>query len=267
MGDQLAAYGRLVAARIRSDWQYRASFALLLAAQALVSLLDLVVVVVLFHRVEALAGWSATEVALLFGLGGTAFGLADLTAGTVEHAAAHIRAGSFDQFLLRPVGPLIQLSASEFALRRLGRVLPPAAVLVVALSRAEVDWTPARATLVPVALASGTVAFSAIWVVTASAAFWTVQTQEVANSFTYGGSQLVRYPLDVLGSWLRRLATFVVPLAFVAYLPAAALLGRRPVSGGPAWLAWLAPAVSAGLALVARAVWRSAVAHYRSTGS
>ena len=267
VGRQLRVYRRLLGARVRSDWQYRTSFVLLLLAQVVIAGLDLAVIAVIFGRVDSLAGWSAIEVALLYGLGGVAFGLADLFVSQVELASRHVKAGTFDSFLLRPVGPLLQLSANEFALRRAGRLLQPAVALVVALAGAGVHWTPARAALVPLALASGTVVFGSLWVLTSSVAFWTVETQEFANAFTYGGNHLTQYPLEVLGGWLRRLATFVVPLAFVAYLPAAYLLGRTEPLGLPAPAAFGSPVVALALAVTAGAVWRSAIRHYRSTGS
>lgn len=264
---QLAVYGRLLGARLRSDWQYRTSFLLLLVAQVLVAGLDLAVIAVIFGRVDALAGWTALEVGLLYGLGGVAFGLADVFVSQVELASRHIKAGTFDSFLLRPVGPLLQLSATEFALRRTGRLLQPLVVLGVALAGAEVDWTPARAGLVPLAVASGTLVFGSVWILTSSVAFWTVETQEFANAFTYGSNHLTQYPLDVLGPWLRRLATFVVPLAFVAYLPAAYLLGKPEPLGLPAEAAFASPVVAGALALAAALAWRTAIRHYRSTGS
>lgn len=264
---QVDVYRHLLAARLRSDWQYRTSFVLLLLAQVAVAGLDLAVIAVLFGTVDALAGWSVVEVALLYGLAGTAFGLADLFVSQVELAARHIKAGTFDRFLLRPSWPLLQLSATEFALRRAGRMLQPVVVVVIALVTAEVHWTPARVALVPLTVTSGTVIFAAIWVITSAVAFWTVETQELANAFTYGGNHLTQYPLDVLGSWLRRVVTFVVPLAFVAYFPAAYLLDKPHPLGAPPEAAFLAPAVAAVLALGARAIWGAAIRHYRSTGS
>ena len=264
---EFGVYRRLVGARIRSDWQYRASFVFLLGSQVLVAGLDLAVIAVLFGRVDALAGWTALEVALLYGLGGVAFAVADLFASQAELAGRHIKAGTFDRFLLRPMSPLLQLSAGEFALRRAGRVLQPSVVLTVALAGTGIDWTPARVAMVPVTLAAGTVVFGAVWVLTASVAFWTVETQEFGNAFTYGGNHLVQYPIDVLGPWLRRLATFVVPLAFVAYFPAAYLLDKPDPLGAPPETALLAPVVALVMALAARGVWSNAMRRYRSTGS
>jgi ABC-2 type transport system permease protein len=118
-----------------------------------------------------------------------------------------------------------------------------------------------------VTVLSGTVIFGSVWVVTSSVSFWTVDSQELGNAFTYGGSLATSYPIDVLATWLRRLFTYLVPLAFVAYFPAARLLDRVEPLGLPSATAWATPLVALASFLVARAVWRLAVRHHRSTGS
>jgi viologen exporter family transport system permease protein len=264
----LAIYARLVGARVRADWQYRTSFLLYLAGQTVVACADFAVIAVIFTEVDQLAGWSATEVAFLYGVSGLAFGLGDLFVSPVELAADHIKAGTFDRFLIRPVGALWQLLATEFAARRVGRSGQPAIVLAIALARADsVHWTPAAAALVPLTIASGTIIYGSIWVLTSSFAFWTTETQQIAHSFTYGGSTLTAYPIDVLGAWMRRIATFVVPLASVAYLPAVRLFDKPMPLGLPRAVAWTGPIVAAATALAARALWRHGIRHYRSTGS
>jgi ABC-2 type transport system permease protein len=267
VADALAVYGRLLAARVRSDAQYRTSFVLYLVGQTLAAGLDLAVIFVLFANVDALAGWTRPEVVLLYGLGTVAFGLADIFVSQVELAGRHIQAGTFDLFLIRPASPLLQLCAQEFALRRVGRVLQPLVALAVVLPRLGIVWNPARALFVVVAVASGTVIFASVWVITSSVSFWTVGSQETANAFTYGGSLLSQYPVDLFGTWLRRFVVFVVPMAFVSYLPAAWLLGRPSPLGMPSWIGLASPAVAAALALVARLVWRTAIRRYRGTGS
>jgi ABC-2 type transport system permease protein len=263
----LAAYRHLVVARIRADWQYRTSFLLFLAGQTVVASADFAAIAVIFTSVDELAGWSATEVAFLYGASGLAFGLGDLFVSPVEDASVHIKAGTFDRFLIRPVGALWQLLATEFAARRLGRSLQPLVVLVVAVAVADVHWTPATVALVPLTVVCGTVIYGSIWVLTSSFAFWTTETQEIGNSVTYGGNALTTYPIDVLGTWMRRIATFVVPLASVAYLPAVGLFDKPMPFGLPRAVAWSGPVVAATAALVARAIWGLGIRHYRSTGS
>jgi ABC-2 type transport system permease protein len=267
LGETLVIYRRLVGARIRADWQYRTAFVLFMLSQFLVALSDFAAIAVIFSAVDDLAGWSAPEVAFLYGMSGLAFGLGDLIVSPVEWAARHIKAGTFDQFLIRPVGALWQLLATEFAPRRLGRMLQPLVVLVVSLSLVDIDWGPAEVVLLAVTVVSSTAIFGALWVITSSLAFWTVETQELANSFTYGGDFLTDYPIDVLAGWLRRLVIFVVPLACVGYLPAVRLFDKPLPDGLPEIAVWSGPFAATALVLVARGVWGLAIRHYRSTGS
>lgn len=259
-------YRRLIGARIRADWQYRVSFVLYTLGQAAAATMDLVAILVIFGRVHALVGWSFAEVIFLYATTGISFALADVFVSEVERASFHIRMGTFDQFLIRPLGPLFQLSTHEFALRRVGRLVQPVVMLIAVAGALRVHWTAVHMGVVLAMTVSGAVVFSAVWVITSSIAFWTVDTQEVANSFTYGGNYVTQYPLDVLHGWARRLVLFV-PLAFVNYLPTAWLTGRHQALGVPSWVGLLSPAVAVALAVLARAVWTTAIRHYRSTGS
>jgi ABC-2 type transport system permease protein len=267
LGSLLRTYGRLVAAKVRSDWQYRVSFLTFLAAQSVVSLLDLAVILMIFDIVPSVGGWSVGEVAVLYGLTSFSFGLGDLFISQVETVAVHVREGTFDRFLMRPLPALVQLSASEFALRRLGRVLPGAVTLPIALAAADIAWTADRILLVPVTVLSGTVIFGSVWVATASISFWVVGAREVANSFTYGGAYAHQYPLHVYARWVRTLLGWIVPMAFVAYVPAVHLLDAPDPLGLPAWLALAPPVVALGAAAVARFVWAAGIRAYQSTGS
>jgi ABC-2 type transport system permease protein len=266
VAEQATIWRRLVGARIRADWQYRTSFLLFTVSQFAAAFLDIVVIVILFSNVDRLAGWSGAEVAFLYGTATLAFALGDVFVSEVEHLGHHIRQGSFDRFLLRPVGPLLLLCGQEFAFRRAGKVFQAVLVLVVALTQVPVDWQVGRAAMVVVMVAVGFVIFGGIWVTTSAVAFWAVEVREVANTFTYGGNFVSHYPLEIFSGWLRRMVT-VVPIAFVSYYPALWVLGRRDPNGSPEWLAFTGPFVAVAVVLVARAVWASGIRHYRSTGS
>ena len=263
----LGGYRHLIAAKIRSDWQYRTSFVLFLASQTVVTALDLAVILVIFDVVPSIGGWDVGEVAVLYGLTSVSFGLGDLFVSQVEVLAVHVREGSFDRFLLRPLPTVLQLSASEFALRRVGRSIPGAATLTVALAAADIDWTLDRIVLVPVTVLSGTVIFGAVWVATASISFWAVGAREVANSFTYGGGFAHQYPMHVYTRWVRTVLGWIVPMAFVAYVPALHLLDAPDPLGLPGWLAAAPPFVALLAAAAARLIWAAGIRAYQGTGS
>ena len=71
-------YVRLVGAQLRSQMQYKVSFLLALVGSFLACVTEFGVVLVLFNRIQLLAGWALAEVALLYGLSGTCFAVAEL---------------------------------------------------------------------------------------------------------------------------------------------------------------------------------------------
>ena len=267
MGETVLLYRKLVGARIRSELQYRTSFVLFTIAQFFITFIDFLAIAVIFHNIPQLGGWSIGEVAFLYATAAVAFGLADLLVSQVENTATRIRLGTFDVVLIRPLNSLFQIVADDFALRRVGKLVQAAAVLVVALSRRDVGWTTGRVLMVPVMIAAGAVIYSCLWVITASVVFWTVDGGEMGNAVTYGGNFLTQYPLHIYGTWIRRFLGFAAGAGFVSYFPSLYVLGKDDPLGMPGSFWFASPAVAAVAVAVAALAWRSAVRHYRSTGS
>jgi ABC-2 type transport system permease protein len=263
----LGVYRRLVGARIRSQLQYRFSFALNLLGTTLITFVDFAAILVIFGQVEALGDWSIGEVAFLYAISSVTFGLADLVIGHLDLLPRMIRQGELDALLVRPLGSLFQVVSSDFALRRLGKVFQGVAVLVYALAVVHVDWTAGRVAMLPVMVVTGVVIFCGVWVAFSSIAFWLVDSTEVANAFTYGGNYMAQYPVNIFGAWLRRFVIFVVPLAFVGYFPALYVLGKEDDLGLPSALQFASPLAAAVSVAGGWIVWRAAVRRYRSTGS
>jgi ABC-2 type transport system permease protein len=264
---RLRPYTALLGSRLRSQTTYRTSFALDLLANAGIGVSELATVYVVFANVDSLGGLGVWEAALVFALANLAFALADLAVGHLDRMPTYLRTGTLDAFLLRPVPVLAQIITSDVSLRRLGRAGIAVAVLAVALPQVDVAWTPARVAMLVVTPVAATAVFAALFVLAGALQFWLIEGSEFANAFTYGGSFAASYPTSVLGTGARWLFTYVVPAAFVAYLPVLALLDRPGPAGTPSWLGWCTPFVAVvawGLALLA---WRTAVRHYTGTGS
>jgi ABC-2 type transport system permease protein len=252
---------------VRSQLQYRVSFALEVVGMFLITFMDLIAILVIFHNVPQLAGWSLAEVAFLYATAMLAFAFTDMVIGHLDLFPQSIRDGTFDLLLVRPRGTLLQVIASDFHLRRVGKVVQAVCVLVYALVALDVDWTIGRALMLPLMVVSGCVIYGAVWVAAICIVFWSVEGRETANAFTYGSSFLAQYPINVYGTWLRRFFAFVVPAAFVTYFPSLYVLDKDDPLDLPRALQFASPLVAAAAALLAGLVWRFAVRHYRSTGS
>ncbi|MEU9747433.1 ABC transporter permease [Streptomyces niveus] len=263
----MRAYGLIVAMWMRSTMSYRASFAMTAFGNFAVTAFDFIAILMMFSHVDRLGGYSLPEVAFLYGAAGASFGLADLAMGSTDRLGRRIRDGTLDTLLVRPAPVLAQVAADRFALRRLGRITQGLLVLGYALATVDIAWTPVKVAMIPMMILSGAVIFSAVFVAGAAFQFWAQDAAEVQNSFTYGGTTLLQYPPTVFAKDLVRGVTFVVPLAFVNWLPALYVMDRDDPLGLPDWVAFLPPLVAAGFCAVAGLAWRAGLRGYRSTGS
>ncbi|CAL9425717.1 hypothetical protein SUDANB37_01959 [Streptomyces sp. enrichment culture] len=264
----LRAYGLIAVMWMRSTMTYRFSFAMTLLSNLAVNFFDFVVIMMMFGHVRGLGGFAFGEVAFLYGTTSTAFGLADLVMGQVSRVGRRVRDGTFDTFLVRPVPVFAQVAADRFALRRLGRLLQGLLVLVWSLVVLEgVEWTVPKAVMVPLMVVTGALIFGSVMTAGAAFQFWAQDGAEVTNSFTYGGNTLLQYPPSVFAGELVRGVVYVVPLAFVNWVPALYVLGREAPAGLPAWASFASPLVAAVCVALAGLAWRVGVRSYRSTGS
>ncbi|GAB3431807.1 ABC transporter permease [Flindersiella endophytica] len=267
MADALTLYGHIVAMWIRSTVVYRASFLMLTVSQFLVTGLDFVVIWIMFAQTDILGGLALPEVAFLYATSGLALGIADLAIGSIDRLGVRIRDGSFDIFLIRPVSAFVQAAADQFALRRLGRITQSGAVFAWSLLALDIDWDWSRIVLLPLMILSGALIFCAIFVLGAAFQFAANDAAEVVNAFTYGGNFLTQYPPSIFARDLVRGVTFIVPLAFVNWMPGLYILGHDDPLGLPELASFASPVVAVLFTLVAAVAWRVAIRSYRSTGS
>lgn len=244
---------------------YRASFWMLAVSSFLMTGLDFAGIWIIFNSVDSLGGFSLQEIGFLYGATGLGIAFADLVVGRVERLGQMIRMGRLDTMMTKPVPLLVQVCADEFALRRLARVLQSAAVFTWASF--YVDWTPSRVATAVVMVACGSLIFFGLFISLACIQFWTADSSEAANAFTYGGNTLTQYPMTVFPSEVVKMLTFVLPIAFVNWYPALYILGRDDPFGLPSWLQHAAPLAALTTTAATAFVWRSGVRHYRSTGS
>ncbi|WP_338703620.1 ABC transporter permease [Streptomyces sp. Q6] len=252
---------------IRSTMTYRASFLMTTFGNFAGTALEFAGILLMFTQVDRLGGYGLPEIAFLYGAAGTSFGLADLAFGSVGRLGQRVRDGSLDTFLVRPAPVLAQVAADRFALRRLGRVSQGLAVLGWGLATVDVTWTPVKVLLVPVLVACGAAIFTAVFIGGAAFQIVAQDASEVQNAATFGGNAMLQYPPTVFGDTLLRGVTFVLPLAFVNWLPGLYILGRPYPLDLPRWVAFLPPLVAAACLALALFAWRAALRTYRSTGS
>jgi len=263
----LRLYFRYAAASLRAQAQYRVSFALWSIAQFIGVGVEFLAVWVLLDRFGAIRGWALPELSILFAIVNIAFALAESFGRGFDTFPNVITSGDFDRLLLRPRSTAFQVACREFQFLRVGRLALGVVMLVWGAAHSGITFGAAKLALVAGAIAGGACVFYGLFILQATMSFWTIESLEIINALTYGGTETAQYPLTFYRRWFRGFFTFVVPLAFVSYIPAGVLLGRDTVPALPEPLRWASPIVGVAFLGVTLLIWRFGERRYVSTGS
>jgi ABC-2 type transport system permease protein len=175
--------------------------------------------------------------------------------------------GTLDQMLLRPAHIFIQVLSADFVLRRIGRILQGGLVLALALLNLGIAWSPAQIAYLVLLIVNLTAFFGGLFVLGSAFTFWTVDSIEIMNIFTYGGTEMMSYPMSIYPRSMRAFFTFILPAIFLNYFPALHLLGKPDPLGYP-WVApYIFPLVGFGMLAAGASFWMLALRRYQSTGS
>lgn len=264
---ELGITWRIAQLRVRGQMQYRASFLMQIAGSFIINFVELAALLVLFSQFDSLGGWSAGEVVFLYALSAVMFSLGDTVATGLDRFSETMKLGEFDQMLTRPISPFLQAMVSDVSLRHVGQMIQGFIVFGYALTLVDVPWDLGRVLYLFVVIFCGATLFVCLFAIQAVISFWTVESIEAVNAFTYGGSDLAQYPMHIFNRWMQRLFLWVIPVGFVSFLPSLYLLDKPDPLGLPAFARFVAPLAALGFAVATGLLWGLGVRHYRSTGS
>jgi ABC-2 type transport system permease protein len=256
----------LYGSRIRSQASFRTSFLSDILGQVLIVGTEFLELWVILSQVSTLGGMNLTQVAVVYGLGALAFGMADMFFGEIDGLSSSIKSGKLETLLIRPVPMLLQISSLDLSLRRVGRIVVGLMMYVVALGIAGFEPTATTVLLAVLAPLAGALLFGALFTLAGALQFWLVDGREFANAFTYGGNYVATTPGAVFALPMRAFFTFVIPATLVAYAPTLALLDLPGPPLVPQWAGWMGLPAAILAWIVAGLLWRAGVRRYTGAG-
>jgi ABC-2 type transport system permease protein len=258
-------YAQLLAIQLKAaallSLQYRVDFvvqtvmALFWIATALLPLY------VLFSMRSGVAGWSAYEALMVAGF---FIALKGVLQGAIQPSLTsvveHIRKGTLDFLLLKPVDAQFLLSTAKLDLAHAADVLAGLGVVGWALAHSGHRASWGAFALALLILTCAVAILYAIWIMVVSLAFKVVKIDNlsylIASTF-----DAARWPSSVFRGALSLVFTFVIPLALMTTYPALALLDRLAPEQALTSLL-----LAAGFLIGSRAVWLRSVRSYTGAG-
>lgn len=247
---------------VLTQMQYRLDFGLQIAMALFWVGWNVAPVLLIFEIRPHIAGFSLSEAMLVL----SAFLiLRALLEGLVNPnllaVVEHIRKGTFDFLLLKPVDSQLLASTSKIVPSKLVDLC--AGVGIAAWSIMQLDPRPSPGAVCGGALMlfAGAVTLYAVWLMVLCTAFWFVRIDNLSFLFT-SIFDAARWPITVFRGWVRFMLTFIIPIAVMTSYPALAVLGRLDFVSG-----LIAIGVALFFLILSRGVWRWALTHYASASS
>jgi len=252
-----------LAMEVKCRLAYRADFWAGLISDLFHHASTLVVLLVLFSHIPHIKGWNREEMLFIYGYFLLPFSLFLTTSANYwEFSDRYVVKGELDRLLIRPLPVLFQLMLEEIELEAFFGFPVGVALMAYSASRLGLAWGALDFLALGILVLAGTLLYHGVFLLLASLAFWaegkTGLMPLVWNLNAYG-----RYPIEIYRGGLRFLLTWVLPLAFVGFIPAASFL--RPRDWAP--LAALTLPVSLAFFGLGLLGWRAGLRRYRGTGS
>lgn len=259
-------YWLLQRATVRATMQYRLNALISVVTGAVFQGSGFAFIWVVMNTFPSLAGWTLPEIAFLYGLRLTAHALWMIPFSALIGLEFLVREGEFDRFLLRPLNPLVQLMTKRMGIGQVGDLAVGVALLVIAAQSAGVAWSPLLIGFCALALVGGALVEAAIFLALSSLSLRMLDTFALRVFVDDVFSSFGSYPMKIFGGATQWFLTFVVPVAFVAYVPASVMLGKTDgLSVSPA-VAAAAPLLGVALFACAYLFWTRQMRHYQSVG-
>ncbi|MCL2765689.1 MAG: ABC-2 family transporter protein [Treponema sp.] len=221
----LSIYAQCVKTAMARALSYRLNFLLSLIITIGYNALFPLISILIYSSGAGFPGWSFYEVLLMQSIFVLSQGIASIMFSNVLWTTMqHIREGSFEIVLLKPMNPLFFLVASNFDPESVGLIIGGSFLFVFSLLQIEV----ASIIAIPQFLllfAAGFAVMAGINMIMAATSFKWVGNSRIPEIFdsvlAFG-----KYPLMIFPKVIRGIATFIIPVGMIGFYPANALLGR-----------------------------------------
>ena len=203
---------------------YRTNFILSNIITLLSNILFPLVTVVIYANGASFPEWSMWEVLLIQSVFSMSTGMSSMiTQGILWATMDHIREGSFEVVLLKPLSPLFYLTAINFSTGSFG--LFTGGLVLTIVSAANTVSDAGGIPLFLLLFVAGIAVLCGLDLVMAAISFKWVGNSRIPEIFD-SINEFGKYPLGIFPKALRIFAAFVIPVAAVGFFPASALLGR-----------------------------------------
>ncbi|MBN1697525.1 MAG: ABC-2 family transporter protein [Spirochaetales bacterium] len=258
----LRIYRRLTSQYLKDRLSFQTDFILGSLGMMLSTASGFLSLLVIFRTITSLAGWDLYEMLFLYGFFGLAFAPVGIFFDKFWSLWGHLNRGDFIHCYFKPLNTMFYYVSDVIDIKAIGHFTVNLFVTIYAAVNLSVAWTAIRMLcLVPLYLGAA-FTFLGIRIIVSSTAFWLTYNISLMD-FTLGLERFARYPLTIFARPFQVVFVYILPYAFIAYVPVNHFLK----SPGPSVSWFITPLVGAGVFALGCLVWTLGVRRYTGTGT
>lgn len=223
-----------------------------------------------FAQIPSLQGWTLDQLIFVYGFAQIPRGIDHLFTDNIWRVAwFYVIDGDFDRYMLRPMNLFFQVISEKLQPDALGELLVGTILVIRSINKGVVIVDAAHIVLFFVSVIAGALIYTAIKLFFASWAFW-VKISGPFLQVAYEMADFAKYPTEIYAKVVRFIITWIIPFAFVAYLPASYFLGMDGFFGkgisnvGVIGIEW---GIAIVFCIIAYAVFSKGTKVYESAGN
>jgi ABC-2 type transport system permease protein len=255
-------YFRCLGQQMKAILAYEADFVVMLFSAVIVQIAGFLFIWTIFQRIPTINGWTMWQVVMMYALIFVTEGVGSLFFEGTWRLSNLVYTGQFDQMLVRPMSPIVQVLANAVGFNGLGNIVTGLVLIVIGILNTPVQWTPGRLLMLIILIASAATIRVAINLGSAASAFWVKAPWSMVPMFVHQLGEFAKYPITIYSVAVQALIVIAVPFAFVSFFPTAFIFGVE------AWSiqGLLTPLVAIYSVVMAVWLFRVGLRRYESSG-
>lgn len=220
-------YKALVAQFIKQIMQSKINFLMGLLGFFLTQLLGISFLYLIFEQIPELDGWTLQQLIFIYGFAQIPRSIDHLLTDNIWMLAWQmVITGDFDRYLLRPMNVFFQLISEKLQPDAIGELLIGFILVGISFHDNILIIDGCHIVFFIISIVAGAFIYTSIKLFFASLAFWVKQSGPFLQ-IAYNTADFAKYPIEIYSRTVQFILSWIIPFAFVAYIPASYFLMKK----------------------------------------
>lgn len=252
---------------LQACFEYPAAFIGWLISNPIQFLVGFSTIKFVVEEFETLSDWNFKELAFLYGMSVLTHGLSVLFFTKTWYMGWDIIHGEMDRLRLRPMNTLFQFLVGDMNFYGITDLIPGIILFTYGCISVDFRWTLANTVNMIFALIGGTLIRGAVYLLFGSTTFWTNNPLHISWFLQELYNRTNMYPLTMYPQAVQFVFTFLFPISWITFYPAAEFIGKDMMLELPFGMAVTTLVLGIVLFRISCMVFRRGFSKYESAGS